>query len=288
MGKWFLAVRVKTLPAAISPVILGTALAFRDGQIHTLIFSMTLLAAILIQIGANFANDVYDFLKGTDREDRLGQTRATQTGVISPKQMKTAMWLTFTMAILVGFYLAWIGGWTIVIIGLTSIAAGIAYTGGPYPLGYHGFGDIFVFLFFGLIAVPGTYYLQTGTATETSLWLGVALGMLSTAILVVNNVRDMETDIISGKRTLAVQLGKSFSYIEYAVLVILPFTIPIYICWYTRDNIALLITIFSLPIAVHLIIQLISNTGRELNNVLVGTARLLFIFTILFSLGLII
>ncbi len=287
MGKWILAVRVKTLPAAISPVILGTALAFHDGVFHAFTFLMTLLAAVLIQIGANFANDYYDFQKGSDRDDRVGPTRATQSGLITPEKMKLAMWRIFALAIFVGFYLAYIGGWPIVVIGLASIAAGIAYTGGPYPLGYYGWGDILVFIFFGLIAVPGTYFLQTGSITETSFWLGAALGMLSTAILVVNNIRDMETDIVTGKKTLAIRLGKSFSQIEFSILVIFPFIIPLCMWWNTRDNMSLLITLFSLPIAVHLIIQLNSKSGRELNNVLAGTARFLFIFTILFSLGLI-
>ena len=165
MNKWILAARPKTLPAAFSPVILGVALSYHDGIFHSFIFLMTILAAVLIQIGANFANDVYDFQKGTDRDDRLGPIRATQSGLITPEKMKKAMWLIFALAICVGFYLAWIGGWPIVIIGLSSIVAGIAYTGGPYPLGYHGWGDMFVFIFFGLIAVPGTYYLQAGTVT---------------------------------------------------------------------------------------------------------------------------
>ena len=287
MGNWLIAIRIKTLPAAISPVILGTALAFHDGDSNSIILFMTLLAAVLIQIGANFANDVYDFQKGTDRDDRLGPKRATQSGLITPEEMKTAMWRIFALAIFVGFYLAWVGGWPIVFIGLASIAAGIAYTGGPYPLGYHGWGDAFVFIFFGLIAVPATYYLQTGFITNNSLWMGAALGMLSTAILVVNNIRDMETDIVTGKKTLAVRLGKSFSQIEFSILVIFPFIIPLCMWWNTRNNMSLLITLFALPIAVHLIIQLISKTGRELNKVLAGTARFLFIFTILFSLGLI-
>jgi 1,4-dihydroxy-2-naphthoate octaprenyltransferase len=164
MNKWILAARPKTLPAAASPVILGTALSYHDGIFHSFILLMTLLAAVLIQIGANFANDVYDYQWGADRDDRLGPKRATQSGLITPEKMKNSMWLIFSLAICVGFYLALIGGWPIVFIGLSSIAAGIAYTGGPYPLGYHGWGDMFVFIFFGLIAVPGTYYLQAGTA----------------------------------------------------------------------------------------------------------------------------
>ena len=246
-----------------------------------------MLAAVLKQIGANFANDVYDFEKGSDREDRLGPQRATQSELISPMDMKKTMWKIFALAIGVGFYLAYVGGWPIVIIGLASIAAGIAYTGGPYPLGYHGFGDIFVFLFFGLIAVPGTYYLQTGSVTEFSLWLGAVMGMLATAILVVNNLRDRDADIISGKKTLAVRFGETFSKIQFILLVMLPFLLPFHL-WRQWDKMSFLLTLFTLPIAVHLIIQLFNNTGADLNKVLAGTARFLFIFTLLLSAGLII
>ena len=287
MENWLIAIRIKTLPAAISPVLLGTALAFHDGDSNPFTFLMTLLAAVLIQIGANFANDVYDFEKGSDREDRLGPQRATQSGLIPPEDMKKAMWRIFALAIGVGFYLAYVGGWPIVIIGLASIAAGIAYTGGPYPLGYHGFGDIFVFLFFGLIAVPGTYYLQTGSVTEFSLWLGAVMGMLTTAILVVNNLRDRDADIISGKKTLAVRFGETFSKIQFILLVMLPFLLPFHL-WRQWDKMSFLLTLFTLPIAVHLIIQLFNNTGADLNKVLAGTARFLFIFTLLLSAGLII
>ena len=287
MKNWLLAARLKTLPAAISPVILGCALAYHDGFLHILIFVMTLLAAVLIQVGANFANDVFDFEKGADREDRLGPTRATQSGLISSEKMKKAIWPIFALAICVGFYLAFIGGWPIVIIGLASIAAGIYYTGGPYPLGYHGFGDVFVFIFFGLIAVPGTYYLQSGTLNALSLYLGVVMGMLSTAILVVNNLRDLDTDRLSGKKTLAVQLGKTFSKIQYSTLILIPFLLPLYIWWNDENELSLIITIFALPIAFHLIKQVYSLTGKDLNRVLSRTARFLFIFTLLFSAGLV-
>ena len=197
------------------------------------------------------------------------------------------MWLAFTMAICVGFYLAFIGGWPIVLIGLASIAAGIAYTGGPYPLGYHGLGDMFVFIFFGLIAVPGTYYLQSGTINELSIWMGAVMGMLSTAILVVNNLRDADTDMLSGKKTLAVRFGTKFSKIEYSTLMLIPFLLPVYIWWNIKNDLSVLITIFSLPISCHLINQIFFLTGSELNLILSRTARFLFIFTLFFSVGLI-
>ena len=287
MKNWLLAARPKTLPAAISPVILGSALAYNDGYFHFFICAMTILAAVLIQVGANFANDVFDFEKGSDREDRLGPTRSTQSGLISPEKMKKAMWQTFALAICVGSFLAFIGGWPIVIIGLSSIAAGIAYTGGPFPLGYHGFGDVFVFIFFGLIAVPGTYFLQSGTVNALSLYMGAAMGMMSTAILVVNNLRDLDADKLSGKRTLAVRFGKKFSKIQYSTLILIPFLLPLYVWWNVENKLSLLITLFALPIAFHLIKQVYSLTGKNLNHVLVRTARFLFIFTLLFSAGLV-
>ncbi len=286
MNNWILASRLKTLPATISPVLVGVSLAIHDGEFKPFIAFMTLLAAVLIQIGANFANDVYDFLKGSDREDRLGPTRATQSGLISPENMKKGMWLVFAMAICVGFYLASIGGWPIVWIGLASIASAIAYTGGPYPLGYHGWGDVFVFIFFGIIAVPGTYYLQSGIVSYDSILLGIPLGALSTAILIVNNLRDADTDIKSDKRTLAVRLGKPFVKIEYIVMMVIAFATPIYILQFW-DEFSLYIILFLLPISIQHIQSLYTKTGEALNEVLVDTAKFLFHFSLLLSIGLI-
>ena len=288
MKNWILAVRLKTLPAAISPVILGSALAFHDKIFSYVICIITLLAAVLIQIGTNFANDVFDFYKGADRDDRLGPIRVTQAGLIKPQSMIRAMWYTFSMAIFVGVYLAFVGGWPIVVIGLASILAGIAYTGGPYPLGYHGWGDIFVFIFFGIIAVPGAYYLQAQIVTDISIYMGVITGMLSTAILVVNNLRDVDTDKLSGKKTLAVRFGKKFSKIQYSILVLFPFYLPLCLWWKMDMGLSLLITLFLIPISIHLIIQIFSKTGSELNFTLARTARFLFLFIALLSIGLII
>ena len=287
MKNWLLAARLKTLPVAISPVILGSALAIHDQSFHTFICIITIFTAVLIQVGTNFANDVYDYQKGSDREDRLGPKRATQSGLIYPQKMKKAMWLTFGLAICLGFYLASIGGWPIVLIGLTSIAAGIAYTGGPYPLGYHGFGDLFVFIYFGLIAVTGTYFLQVGEVNNLSIWLGSIMGMLATAILVVNNLRDIDADKLSGKYTLAVRMGKTFTKIQYSILVLIPFLVPVYIWWSYESELSLLLTIFALPISFFLIKEIFTLTGRELNSVLTRTVRFLFIFTILLSTGLV-
>ena len=288
MHKWIIAIRLKTLPAAISPVLLGSSLSYKYGYFSSLIFFMTLFAAILIQIGTNFANDVYDFEKGTDRDDRLGPIRATQAGLISPEKMKFSMLGTFSIAILVGCYLAWIGGLPIVFIGIASIIAGIAYTGGPYPLGYNGFGELFVFLFFGIIAVPGTYFLQAGTFTYLSIWLGSCMGMLSAAILVVNNIRDIDTDKVTGKKTLAVYFGILFSYIEFIILIIGPYLILLYLMINKNLDSSIYIVFFSLPIGLKLIFELINNTGIKLNTVLSSTAKLLFIFSLLCSIGLVI
>ena len=286
MNHWVLASRLKTLTAAISPVLVGVSLAIHDGAFHPFIACMTLLAAVLIQIGANFANDVYDFLNGSDREDRLGPTRATQSGLISPANMKKGMWLVFALAICVGSYLAYIGGWPIIWIGLASIISAIAYTGGPYPLGYHGWGDVFVFVFFGIIAVPGTYYLQSGFVSYNSILFGIPLGALSTAILIVNNLRDADSDVKSGKRTLAVRYGKSFVKFEYIIMMVIAFVIPIYILQFW-DELTLYIILFLLPISIRLIKSLYNETGISLNIVLVNTAQFLFHFSILLSIGLI-
>jgi len=286
MNRWILASRPRTLTAAISPVLVGISLSIHVGVFKPFVALMTLFAAVLIQIGANFGNDVYDFLMGSDREDRLGPTRTTQSGLISPDDMKKGMWLVFLLAVCVGFYLASIGGWPIVGIGLASIVSGIAYTGGPYPLGYHGWGDIFVFVFFGIIAVSGTYYLQTGVVSNESILLGISLGSLSTAILIVNNLRDADTDIKSGKRTLAVRLGKKFVKIEYIIMMVVAFAIPLYILQFWEEF-TLYLILFLLPISFRLIQSLYTETGESLNLVLSNTAQFLFHFSILLSIGLI-
>jgi 1,4-dihydroxy-2-naphthoate octaprenyltransferase len=205
---WILAARPATLPAAVVPVLVGTAAALAEGaQFHAFIFVMTLLCSSLIQIGTNFANDYSDFLKGADHEGRLGPVRVTQSGLISQDDVKRGIFVAFGLAVIIGGYLAWIGGWPIILIGILSVISGLAYTGGPYPLGYHGLGDLFVFVFFGVIAVTGTAYLQAGHWGVLPLTLSIPVGLLVTNILVVNNLRDLPTDIVAGKRTLATRIG---------------------------------------------------------------------------------
>lgn len=284
---WLLASRPKTLPAAIAPVLLGISLAIHEGHLNLAVAVFTLLAALLIQIGTNLANDLFDFLKGTDTEERIGPTRATQAGLVTPREMKLGTAITFGLAILLGFYLAWVGGWPIVWIGLASVAAGLAYTGGPYPLGYHGWGDVFVMLFFGLIAVPGTYYLQTGRVTVDSLLLGIAIGALSTAILVVNNLRDIATDAKTGKRTLAVIRGKTFSRLEYTLLLLTAYLIPTLLAVRWGNHLALYMVYFSVPTAVKMTLSMWTLEGVDLFPILGGTARLLMFYSVLLALGMV-
>jgi len=215
---WILAARPKTLPAAAAPVAVGMALAAYRGGFALLPAMAALLGALLIQIATNLANDYFDFVKGADTEERVGPTRVTQAGLISPGAVRNAMLGTLAAALLVGVYLVNVGGWPIVWIGIASLVCAVAYTGGPFPLAYHALGDLFVFLFFGLIAVAGTVYVQMGVFTPEAWLAGVGIGAMSTAILVVNNLRDIETDARAGKRTLAVRLGRVGTQMEYGWL----------------------------------------------------------------------
>ena len=286
MYNWILAARLKTLPAGISPVIVGVSLAIHDGTFHVLSAFMTLLASILLQIGSNFANDVYDFLNGADTDDRIGPKRVVQAGLIAPKKMIKGMLLIFSFAIVIGIYLAFVGGWKIVAVGCISIFAAIVYTGGPYPLGYYGWGDLMVFLFFGIIAVPGTYYLQTGFVSNISILFGIALGSLSTSILAVNNLRDADTDSLIGKNTLAVRFGKLFVKIEYMIMMASAFFILFYVI-YLSDKISFYIVLFLLPICISNIRLIFTESGESLNLLLNRTSKFLFQFSILLSISLI-
>jgi 1,4-dihydroxy-2-naphthoate octaprenyltransferase len=218
--------RVRTLPAAAAPVFIGTGLAAFREAFDVLPALAALAGALLIQVATNLANDYYDFVRGADTDARVGPLRVTQAGLISPSAVKRGMLVALAGAFAVGVYLAWIGGWPIVVIGLASLACAVAYTGGPYPLAYHGLGDVFVFVFFGLVAVAGTYYVQALEFTAESLWAGAGVGALSTAILVVNNLRDLETDAAAGKRTLAVRIGRRPSQTEYLLLLGLAAAVP--------------------------------------------------------------
>ena len=207
-------------------MVLGTGLAigrdvFRFGPALA-----ALLGALLIQIGTNLANDYYDHLRGGDTEDRVGPIRVSQAGIIPPKTVRNGAFLVLGLALLLGFYLVWVGGTPVVLIGITSLVCAVAYTGGPFPLAYHGLGDLFVFVFFGLVAVGGTYWVQALTFEPEVLLAGVGIGALATAILVVNNLRDIQTDAWAGKRTLAVRIGLTGTKVEFAFLLMLGFAVP--------------------------------------------------------------
>ena len=282
---WVLASRPKTLPAAAAPVIVATFLAIEDGVFQFWPALAALIGALLIQIGTNFANDYYDFIKGTDTEERIGPTRVTQAGLLSPKEVFTGMWIVFALAVLVGIYILIIGGWPIFVIGLFSILFGILYTGGPYPLGYNGLADIFVFIFFGFVAVGGTYYIQAGTIPSHVYWASVPIGLIATAILVVNNIRDMEQDKIAGKRTLAVRFGKKVSQLQYFVMLGISYLVPVVMLVSGLASYWILVVFLSLPLAYSLSKDIVEKQGSVLNQTLAGTGKLELIYAILFSVG---
>ncbi len=214
---WLDASRPRTLPAAVAPVLAASALAWRDGDFVAPAALACLAFALLIQVGTNFANDYYDFVKGADTEERVGPRRAVASGLVAPATMKRAMIGMFALAFAIGLTLLGYGGWPLLLIGIASIVCGIAYTGGPYPLGYNGLGDVFVFIFFGLVAVGATYFVQTGVVTQEAWIVGAGIGALAANILVVNNYRDVETDARAGKRTLVVRFGRRFARTQFMV-----------------------------------------------------------------------
>jgi len=288
MNRWVIASRPKTLTAAISPVLLGSALAYHEGSFHIITFVFIIIAACLIQIGTNFSNDLFDYLKGVDNNNRLGPNRSMQSGTISKKEMQKAIFIVFSLAIFFGFYLALLGGWVIVLIGILSIFFGIIYTGGPYPLAYNGLGDIFVFIFFGIVAVSGTHYLYSNEFSINSLILGSGVGCLSTAILVVNNLRDIENDKNCEKNTLAVYMGIRFTQFEYVLLILIAYIIPIYIAFIFVNKASIYIVYFTTPIAIRLIMDVFYQNNSSLNDTLEGTAKLLFLYSLLFSFGILV
>ena len=272
----------------MAPVLVGSGLAAADARFAAGPALAALAGALLIQIATNFANDYYDFLKGADTEARLGPTRAAQAGLLPPSAVRAGALVTFGLATLAGLYLTWVAGWPIVVIGVLSIAAGLAYTAGPFPLAYLGLGEPFVFLFFGLVAVGGTYYVQALDVTPGALLAGVGVGALSTAILVVNNLRDLETDAAVGKRTMAVRLGPGGTRAELVLLVVLAFAVPAAGVLVLGWSPATLLVIAALPLAgPPLRTALHYQDPRELNPALGATARLLTAYAGLLTLGLV-
>ena len=286
---WLLAARPKTLPAALAPVLVGTALAFHDNAFALLPALAALIGALLLQIGSNFANDYFDFFKGADSADRLGPLRVTASGLISPGQLRWGMVVIFALAALDGLYLIRVGGWPILAVGVTSILAALLYTGGPFPFGYYGLGDLFVFIFFGLVAVCGTYYVQALTLTWPIVVAAVPTGLLITAILVVNNLRDIETDARAGKRTLAVMLGRAGTRREYGLLISLAYLLPMFLWLGYGYSPAVLLCWITVPLAYKSLHEINHRMdGPSLNAALAATARLSLLFSLLLAAALVI
>jgi 1,4-dihydroxy-2-naphthoate octaprenyltransferase len=283
---WGLAIRPKTLPAALAPVLVGTAVAVDAGGFRAGPALAAGIGALLLQIGSNLANDVHDFERGADRDDRLGPLRVTQAGLLAPADVRAGMVLTFGLASLVGLYLAAVGGWPVVAIGLASIAAAVAYTAGPFPLGYNGLGDLFVMLFFGFVAVGGTVWVQMRALPAATWPSALAVGALVTAILVVNNVRDVEQDRASGKHTLPVRFGREWGVREYAGLLVLAYLVPAGMALGGLAAPTVLVVLVTLPLASRLSRSLARDRGRALNRTLAGTARLALLWSVLFAAGL--
>ncbi|HZW39948.1 MAG TPA: 1,4-dihydroxy-2-naphthoate polyprenyltransferase [Ignavibacteriaceae bacterium] len=284
---WVIASRPKTLPAAVAPVLVGSALAYNQGKFHIELSIIALICSFLIQIATNFSNDLYDFLKGADTAKRKGPRRVLASGLITVKEMKLAVFITFMLAFIFGLYLVYRTDYVVLIIGVLSIIAGLAYTAGPFPLAYNGLGDIFVFIFFGVIGTAGTYYLHHLEINALSLAASIPVGTLITNILVVNNYRDINEDKEAGKNTLAVILGKTFSRYQLIFSLIIAYLIPLFLLLYYNFNLWILLPYVSLPIAILSVIHFYRNTGIELNKTLALTAQLSAIYGLLFSIGII-
>lgn len=285
-GAWLLASRPKTLPAAAAPVIVGTATAYAAHAFRTWPALAALAGALLIQIGTNLANDYFDFRHGADTHGRVGPVRVTQAGLLAPAAVLRGAWAAFALAALAGAYLTAVAGWPVVAIGTLAIAAGLAYTAGPFPLGYHGLGEIFVFIFFGLVAVGGTHFVQAQALAASAVWAGVPMGLLAVAILVVNNLRDVATDRAAGKRTLAVRLGERAARAEYPALLAAAFATPAAAVAAGQAPPALLLTLGALPFAVVPLRRVLCDRGAALNAALAETGRLELAFAVLYAVGL--
>jgi 1,4-dihydroxy-2-naphthoate octaprenyltransferase len=271
---WWMAARPRTLAASIAPVVVGTAAAAHAGALHIVPAILAMLSSLFIQIGTNFANDYSDFKRGADAE-RVGPRRVTQSGLVQPHVVKRAAWIAFGISGLFGLALAGYAGWPIIAIGIVSVACGWLYTGGPWPLGYHGLGDVFVFVFFGMVATCGTAYAEALFVPREAIFAGAAMGCLSTAILVVNNLRDRDTDAKVGKNTLAVRLGVTGTRVEYCALLLIAFALPFFIGrpW----------PLFALLLAFAPLKRVLTVSGGALNAALGETARMQLAFAVLLA-----
>lgn len=282
---WVLAARPRTLPAAAAPVLIGTGLALRDGQFDAINAAAAFFIAMLLQIGANFANDLFDHERGTDTPARLGPLRVTAQGWLSPLEMRFGMGLVFGLSALLGLVLYLDKGWPVLAVGIAAILAALAYTGGPFPYGYHALGDIFVFIFFGLVAVAGTYFVQAGEVTLLVWLASIPIGLLIVNILVVNNLRDIPTDAAANKRTLAVLLGRRAMQLEYLICLFGAYLVPLLLALSGLLSYWILLTWISLPQAWSLYRLLQKTEGAALNVALAYTAQLSLVYAALFAAG---
>jgi 1,4-dihydroxy-2-naphthoate polyprenyltransferase len=285
---WLMAARLRTLPAAIAPVLVGTSLAGFEHDFHALRFAAALIGAIFIQVGTNLSNDYSDARRGADAEDRLGPVRVTAGGLVPPSQVLVATYVSFGVAVLAGIYLIVVAGWLLLALGAASILAGVLYTGGPRPYGYAGLGEVFVFLFFGVVAVAGSYYVQTRHFQWEAFALSVPVGLLAAAILIVNNVRDIESDRRAAKRTLAVKLGRERTRDMFTATVLLAYPLAL-VTWVAGPLTAwLALPWLSLPLAIALIgIVRTKTDGPSLNGALARSGMLQLCFCVLLSVGLV-
>jgi 1,4-dihydroxy-2-naphthoate octaprenyltransferase len=281
---WLAAARPRTLPAAVAPVLVGTALAGSEDVFRPLAFVAALGGSIFIQIGTNLANDYSDARRGADSADRLGPVRVTAAGLVTPRQVLTATWLAFAVAVAFGAYLIALVGWELLVVGVVSILAGVLYTGGPRPYGYEGLGELFVFFFFGIVAVAGSYYVQTEDLSVRAFTLAIPVGLLAAAILMVNNIRDVDTDRRAGKRTLAVRLGRDRARRVFIYTIGLAFGATI---GNASTEPWLLLALPAFLLAPPLVRTVRTRTdGPSLNAALAGTGRLLAVYSLLLSAGL--
>jgi 1,4-dihydroxy-2-naphthoate octaprenyltransferase len=285
---WLVAARPRTLPAAVAPVLVGTALAIGEDRFRPLALACALIGSIFIQIGTNLSNDYSDARRGADTEDRLGPVRVTAGGLMPPRQVLIGTWIAFAIAVAAGGYLIAIAGWQLLLVGAASILAGVLYTGGPRPYGYEGLGELFVFLFFGVVAVVGSYFVQTEHLRWEAFALSVPVGLLAAAILLVNNIRDADTDRRAGKRTLAVRLGRGGARALFVACLAGAFlTVPI-VAAFGRVSPLILLALLAAPVAVPLARVVLTRTdGPSLNGALARTGMVLALFSVLLSAGLV-
>lgn len=287
LSYWLIASRPKTLLAAVVPVMVGSALAISMKKFFLPYSLIALLCSILIQIGTNFTNDLYDFLKGADTQKRKGPRRVLAAGLISVKEMKVAIILVFGLTFLLGLYLVFSAGLLILWVGIFSIFAGIIYTAGPFPLAYNGLGDVFVFIFFGIVGTMGTFYLHTQEISLLALIVSIPVGALITNILVLNNYRDIEEDRVANKRTLAVILGREFSRWQFIFLILISYATSVVLFFYFNYSLWIFLPFATLPIAIILITMLYTLNGEELNKTLELSAKYAGLYGLLLSVGLI-